>query len=782
VIVTISGKQVPVHNKSVNIEWALGERSTCSFQVIDKGAKYHFRKGQPVEVWTGYPLDVQMNWQAGTADRVAVDPAGTVKLARKNYVPNAALVDIDANGIPDGWSAQLTNKIAYSVLPSDQGPFNRLRLDVLQDLTADDGWPGCEAFGSKRELDLGNISGQPVSFRVRMRVDNLTKGRIGIWCHWWLSDGTSMSNDIVVLSGDPRINAGWFDIVQTSIAPTFDDGRYVRGIRTWRPGFREANAGASLQVEQMQIELGPTSTSYSLYYHPTGTWISQPIDLSKVKQAAENTVSWQADTPPGTAVTVEASLDGGQTWRQLENGGPLVDPGTRVKTAIFRVTLSTQDTSVTPVLHSLSLHMEPYGGGLIYAGYVDSAKEVRVAPGVLFHTIECVDNHYLADKRIVASGWENTTAGQIVRDVLNGWLAQEGVTEGEIHEGPLILEAVANYRPASEVIEAIAEKAGFIWWIDQHRRLYFVDRATYAAPWEATGDGLQDVEVELQNHAYRNRQFIRGVRDVTDPQVEVKRADGVATSFTVGFPIAKVPTVEVSFDGGKTWTPQTVGIKGVEEGKDWYWSKGDHVITQEYNVDPLPEGALIRITYQGEFDVVVLAEDNAAIEELRQVEGISSGIVEDVADEMNLNSAEAAFQLANAKLRQYATIGRIIRYKTRRPGLRPGQIQRVALAEHNLYGDLLIERVTATTEGPIVWYSVQAVQGTGTGSWTKLFAMLARRGQAFVERVNIGEAKTVVILHQVEEAVMWREQVAQIVHACPVPSPNLYPSETLYPC
>lgn len=420
---------------------------------------------------------------------------------------------------------------------------------------------------------------------------------------------------------------------------------------------------------------------------------------------------------------------------------------------------------------------------LIFAGFIDSAEESYAAPGVKMHSIACVDNHYLADKRIVARGWENVTAGAIVRDLIDYWLADEGITIGEVQDGPVILEAVANYRPASEVLDSLAEKAGFIWWIDALKRLFFVSRETFTAPWDAeAGAGLKDVRVESANPYYRNRQYVKGGRDLTDPQTEVRKGDGTATAFVVGFPIAKVPTIEVSRNGAP-WVEQTVGIKGVDEGKDWYWNKGSNTITQDMNAEPLGPDDRIRVTYQGEYDIVVLTEDGNAIDQLQALENGGTGVVEYVEEDMNINSREAAFQLANAKLRQYAVLGRRLRYRTRRRGLRPGQLQRVNLPGHNLRNsEMLIEGVTVRTEGPLVWYEVSAVEGPGQGSWSRIFRALATRGQAFVERVNIGESKTVVLLHSVSESWGWTETVTQKVYACPIPSANLYPRADLYPC
>lgn len=64
----------------------------------------------------------------------------------------------------------------------------------------------------------------------------------------------------------------------------------------------------------------------------------------------------------------------------------------------------------------------------VFAGVVDSVEEVKRGPSTLkFHTIYCVDWHYLADKRIAAKTYENTPAGDIVQDLIDSYLADEGV-------------------------------------------------------------------------------------------------------------------------------------------------------------------------------------------------------------------------------------------------------------------------------------------------------------------------------------------------------------------
>lgn len=348
-----------------------------------------------------------------------------------------------------------------------------------------------------------------------------------------------------------------------------------------------------------------------------------------------------------------------------------------------------------------------------------------------------------------------------------------------IQQGPTIREAVVNYAPVTEALDGLAEKAGFIWWIDAAKALHFVERATYAAPWQAAAADMRQgsVTVEHANPKYRNRQYIKGGRDVTDPQTESRKGDGDTRSFALGFPIAKVPTVQVNA------VAQTVGIKGIDTGKQWYWSKGDPVLTQDPTGVPLATTDTLSISYQGEYDIIVLSEDNAQIVGRQQVEGGGTGYVEDVADEPQTSNRDAAFQSANAKLKQYAQIGRRLRFRTRRTGLAPGQLLAVNLPEHALNGtEMLIESVSISDEADVLWYDVLAVEGPEQGSWSRMFKAMATRGQAFVERVNIGQDQTLIILQTFNEAWPWGETVTVTVFACPIPSVNLYPSATLYPC
>lgn len=431
-------------------------------------------------------------------------------------------------------------------------------------------------------------------------------------------------------------------------------------------------------------------------------------------------------------------------------------------------------------------------GEVAFGGVTDAIVERRVnADGVLVHTISCIDNHYFADKRLVTKIYEDMPVEEIVEDLVTSYLEEEGIplASAQIDSGLTIGETIINYVSVSKALQALAELAGFWWRIDHQKRLRFKARGTETAPWSLTSPltGLTAVRGTVQftrsNPWYRNRQFERGGRDLSDPQEETAVGDGESRAFPVGLPIAKVPTVEVSTDGGLNWTPQTVGIKGLDTGKDFYWSKGDPIVAQDAAATPLASGHLIRITYQGEFDIVVVSENSSEILARQAIEG-GSGKVEVVDDDSSITSRTAGLEKAAGQLAKYGVEGGVLRYVTRRSGLAPGQVQTVTLPEHDLAGaELLIERITVERHredgGYRYWRTVEAVEGPTRGGWERI---LARHIPSFVDRLSVGTASVLALQQAFNEALPLAETVTMTVSTCDFPAEDLYPSTTRYPC
>ena len=382
---------------------------------------------------------------------------------------------------------------------------------------------------------------------------------------------------------------------------------------------------------------------------------------------------------------------------------------------------------------------------LVYSGFIAEPVRVSMSPdGGLYHPIRCKDNHFLADKRLVIGSWSATDVDVIVTALHTDYLADEGVGIGAIQgAGINIAEAVLNYTTVAQALDGLAEYAGYTWFIDENKDLYFVDRTTYAAPWSADeGDMIKgSARWSGGNPLYRNRQYIRGGTALTSTPpaagiTEQFLADGTAQAFTVGFPIALEPTITDSILGART-----VGIKGVEAGFDYYWNKNDATVY----ADVIPvAGRTVTVVYYGLYPLITLSTDEVERVARQAIEG-GTGITENIVDEGYHETADSSSESGAAKIAQYCRGSQKFNYRTTTSGLKPGQLQNI---DYPLLGinteDMLIESVRISTIGlGNLFYDITAVTGPVTGSWTRFFSSMARRTDAML---HVGDDYLLAIL------------------------------------
>jgi len=435
---------------------------------------------------------------------------------------------------------------------------------------------------------------------------------------------------------------------------------------------------------------------------------------------------------------------------------------------------STADFVVTDTTGSLhfdegqSVTIVDYLSTLLFFGYVASSTETKPGYGaVLQHRIQCMDAGYLADKRIAAKAYTNQTAGAIVNDLLSTYLAPEGVVAGTIQDGPTIVAASFNYVPVSDCLKHLAEKSGFWWDIDQNKQLQFQVSGTVAAPFSVSSSAdilASTASVDRTTPLYRNRQWIRGVHAITSPQTETRKGDGTTRAFTFSYPMNQAPTA-CTVNG----SAKTLGIKGIDSGRDFYWSKGDPIISQDAGGTLLATTDTLSVTYVGQYTAIVQSDDLAAQTARAALEGGTTGIVENVEDGPQMNSTDEAFQAANAKLQRFTAYGQGIQFDLiNRPGLMPGQLLTVNAPEHALVNaGMLIETVTITDDDPNLRYTVKALYGPFNTSWVQFFANLAQK-PSLVDNLSLGAAGTITILQTITESWSWAETVTESVYACPI--------------
>jgi hypothetical protein len=380
----------------------------------------------------------------------------------------------------------------------------------------------------------------------------------------------------------------------------------------------------------------------------------------------------------------------------------------------------------------------------LFSGYIDTPGRTRLAPGSgLLHDISCVDNHYLSDKRLVIKSYASETLSYIANDIFTDYLAGEGITVGEIQTGPTIESAIFNYVKVSEAFDALKELSGFMWRIDEYKQLFFIDRATYAAPWQLDGVTYRalknSVHLGTGNPLYRNSQYIRGGKGVTALQTEHFTGDGIIKSFALGYPLALEPVVE------EAGVPVSVGIKGVETGFDYYWNKGDNTLF----ADVAPgAGVDVEVQYYGQYPLISLVRDGVAVIDRQTIEGGGSGLVEEMVTEVQHESSEAITESAQAKLTQYCQEAEKFTYRAIDHGLYPGQLQEITYAGFGFAAhEMLIESVSIIPDGELIYYTVTCITGPAMGSWAKFFSHILERQD---KTIQVGDSLLLVLLQQAE--------------------------------
>ncbi len=392
----------------------------------------------------------------------------------------------------------------------------------------------------------------------------------------------------------------------------------------------------------------------------------------------------------------------------------------------------------------------------IFAGLIDSPDDEQKPPGTkaLKYLVKCADYSQVCDRHRVAGVYENMLAGDIIKDIVATALAGEGITTTNVQDGPVVTKILFNYCTATDAFNELAELAGFGWYVDFDKDLHFFDRATNAAPFNIT-DALNNaraVKVSRPKDRYRNRQFVRGSNALSDYRTETFAGDGSRREFFVTFPMQTVPTVKVN------GIVKTVGIRGIDSGKDWYWSQGSDAISQDTSGAVLRAGDTLTVIYRFLYPVLLVKEDSTQISARQAVEG-GTGVYEDLEEDSSVEDFTTAETLSLARLRQYGVIPTVVTYETDNDGLRSGQLQTIQIAKHNLNGSFLIESVSVKDiSGKFLRYEVKAVSGERIGGWVDFFKSLIRGKEKLSRREN----EVVTLLREQTDAITCADSLTPV--------------------
>ncbi len=336
--------------------------------------------------------------------------------------------------------------------------------------------------------------------------------------------------------------------------------------------------------------------------------------------------------------------------------------------------------------------------------------------------------------------------------------------DSPLQSGFFINKLVSNYRFAGEVFDDLSSVTGMDWYIDPFNQLLFRQRQANPAPLsierDATGDAFTTtlkfnrLTVSGNRDAYRNRQFVRAGAARTDPLVEIFRGERDQSTWVVGFPIAEEPTI--LFNG----SPATVGIRGLEDGFDYYWNRDDSTITKDDTTTAFKTSDVLTVTYIGLFPIILLTEDGDAIAERQSVEG-GSGVYEHLQDEPQIDTEDMAIERGDGLLRRYARLPDVLTVTTsestepRAGEITAGMLLPVVIPEADINASYLVQRVGVSDDNSEFRYTWSLIGGEHVGSWTDFFRRLALRSRDDPSDTN----EVLLLLQRTTDTVAFQDSI-----------------------
>ncbi len=395
---------------------------------------------------------------------------------------------------------------------------------------------------------------------------------------------------------------------------------------------------------------------------------------------------------------------------------------------------------------------------LLYTGTLETvSRTVPNSSNTAFFKIKGVDGNAILDRKLVIQSYTTQPAGDIVKAIIGQFLSAEGITQGVIQDGVEIQSARFNYAKASSALDALANRSGLFWFVDPFKRLNFADRTSFPSGIVLDDDNKKYITFTRKNsrNRYRNVQFLRGGNGETFPQVEKFVGNDEQETFTIKFPLAVTPTVLVN------GVPQTVGIRELDVGKEWYYNIDDKQISQDEGLPRLTGFDTLEIQYIGLFPIVVLAEDALEVATRQAIEG-GSGRYEMLETDERVNTRENAVSKVDSLLEKFGEIPEDLKILTDDNTWKVGQVITVDIDEEAVSEDFLVTSIgwkefdqIQVLDGSFPRYTVKATSGQYFGGWVEFFRQLEEAGTTF----SIKENEVLEFLGKQSDAILFTDDL-----------------------
>lgn len=452
--------------------------------------------------------------------------------------------------------------------------------------------------------------------------------------------------------------------------------------------------------------------------------------------------------------------------------------------------------------------IELYEDGVLkFGGQLDEPKTRKINNHPIFgETIQCVDWHFLTDKTLINQSYPKQIISETFKDMIDEFLADDGIwyDSNSIKEtSGLYVSINCPYIKANQAFDEMAGLINWQWKIGPDKKFYLNEYTTYV------GDPLiehvssyapNSLNVWDDRSEYRNKQILRDVNALTSPDIPEKATPTPDSdkSYMVRFALNQKPNIYITSNVNNPSPddmvdPRMVGIGGIDDDKYYYWNKNSNIIQEDDSAPEKKPGEFVVLKYVGQYKIDISEQDNAAIQDRKDIEG-GSGLYINVESGSEIEGIAVAEDKANAMLERYARIATKITFSSYFIDLDVGEIIDVTIPSFDIdttkldNGDpdtsnekyFLVMEKNIQDIGHLLKKTYVLVDGAPIGGWIKFFKGFISPGKEWTIRPD----SKVDIAIDNEETYDWGGTVTMITYDClyPLDDPGgLYPSNLLYP-
>lgn len=370
----------------------------------------------------------------------------------------------------------------------------------------------------------------------------------------------------------------------------------------------------------------------------------------------------------------------------------------------------------------------------LFGGYITEITPDYKAGTVFEAKLSCVDYTRTLDRRLVVEGYESMTDLEIIQDIIDRYASDEGFTTTNVIEGVTISQLTFNYVQPSQAIGKIAKLTNRAWYVDYNKDIHYFPLTETPTELDITEDTSHyyDLKLKKSNIGIKNRIFVRGGTELSDPVTISFAADGQQTIFN----LPEKPHDLTMTVGGVS---KTVGIQNVDDAVDY-----DYLLNfQEKYIaignDSTPTaGTVMEFTYKYEIPILIAQENTASI--------TTHGVYEHAIFDNSIKTSAAARDRAIAELTDFASTFIDGSFKTLSNTYRAGQYITVTLPDIDIDDSYLIQSVQAQSMGAGMYeYSVKIASAQKVGMVKFLIGLLEQNKNL----LNITSDETVDEIYRV---------------------------------